>query len=301
MIFNTLLPHAKALTEKGLVGEDCFILHHCRVDIDSFRSDFEESCKKKKPKTKSTLPVLFHGRVEKTIPGRFQGNNAANVSKNTFQKTKKEKLPDEWFPWFASKNIMSLEDFIALMQRLNTASCESIFALFIKNGPLFTFELKNKTKNKKGVSSKLKRLEEIVEKSVYQVVTCKKPTLMVHSLLSLNALGEYAELFGEKVDGSLVQKELYRFCLLFWMLNESGSLKIISPQSSIKIGIEPKIIAAGNIGDVSTLPLMLDTDGYWLGQWKEPSADTHPIIKKFHFIINAGRTAMGWQRTSDPA
>jgi hypothetical protein len=278
MIFETLLPHAKVLTESNEVGESCFVLQCCRFGIESFKELFEKNLVQAKPKTKLALPILLIGQVEKTIPGRFQGSNTGNVSKNTFQKKKKDDLPAEWFPWLSSeKNRMSYNDFLSLLKTFNVASAEAVYELFTANGVLFTFKPVTKRKSDHEASI----LEDMVAKSVYQVVTCKKPTLAVHSALALNALNEKAELLDEERDPSLIRKELFKFCLLFWMLNQINSLKITDEKLEKGIRVEPKITPSGNIGDISALPLLLDAGGFYLGAHADQSASSPPIVKKF--------------------
>ncbi|MEA3435166.1 MAG: hypothetical protein U9R43_01780, partial [Thermodesulfobacteriota bacterium] len=230
------------------------------------------------PKTKLALPILLIGQVERTIPCRFQGSNTGNVSKNTFQKKKKGDLPAEWFPWLSSeKNRMSINNFLSLLKKFNDVSPAAVYELFTANGPLFTFE----PVKKKKTDQEINILEEMVKKSVYQVVTCNKPTLAVHSALALNALNEKAELLDEKRDPCLIRKELFKFCLLFWMLNHINSLKITDEKLEKDIRIESKIIASGNIGDISALPLLLDAGDFNLGTHTDQIVVSHPIVKKF--------------------
>lgn len=278
MIFETLLPHATVLTENNEVRESCFVLQSCCFGIELFKKSFGENLKQAKPKTKLALPILLIGQVEKTIPGRFQGSNTGNVSKNTFQKKKKGDLPVEWFPWLSSeKNRMSYNDFLSLLENFNDASPEAVYELFAANGPLFTFEPVKKRKSDQEVNI----LKKMVAKSVYQVVTCNKPTLAVHSILALNALNEKAELFGGKRAPSLIRKELFKFCLLFWILNQINSLRITDEKLEKDIRIEPKITASGNIGDISALPLLLDAEDFNLGAHANQIVVSHPIVKKF--------------------
>ncbi|MBW2605696.1 MAG: hypothetical protein JRE28_15545 [Deltaproteobacteria bacterium] len=283
MIFDTLLPHAKVLTENNEVGEPCFVLQSCHFGIELFKKSFVENFKQAKPKTKLDLPILLIGqKVEKIIPGRFQGSNTGNVSKNTFQKKKKDDLPAEWFPWLSSeKNRLSYNDFLSLLENFNDVSPEAVYELFTTNGVLFTFNPVTRKKTNDEASI----LEDMVSKSVYQVVTCKKPALAVHSVLALNALNEKAELLDEERDPSLIRKELLKFCLLFWMVNQVNSLKITDEKLEKDIRVEPKVIASGNIGDVSSLPLLLDAGGFNLGAHADHTASSHPIVKKFLSLI----------------
>lgn len=285
MIFNTLLPHANALIENNQVGEDCFLLDYCRFGVEQFRESFEQNSKQNNPKTKLNLPVIFFGKKVKALPGRFQGNNAANASKNTFQKKKsKDDMPEKWFPWLQpNKNSMHINDFLSLMQKFNIAEPEKVYELFTINGSLFTFQIQAKKKNE----NKANILENMVAGSVYQTVTCDKPTLAVHSTLALNGLNENAELFDEKKDESLIRKELFKFCLLFWMLNHISSLTIKSGELEKRqkpVKVEPKIIASGNTGDISALPLLLNTGNFHLGVHTEQAICFHPVVKKFFFL-----------------
>ncbi|MBW2111287.1 MAG: hypothetical protein JRH00_07605 [Deltaproteobacteria bacterium] len=279
MIFDTLLSHAKALTDNGEVGESCFLLRSCRFDVASFQESLGKNLYRKKPKKKLTLPIVLFGESEKAIPGRFQGNNSGNVSGNTFEKAKKmDAFPSQWFPWLsADKNILNIDDFISLLQDFNDASPESVYPLFTTNGPLFTFkpEKSGKSDNEADI------LERMVKGSVYQVVTCNKPTLAVHSVLALNALNEQAHLFGEKRDPKLIRKELFKFCLLFWMLNQMKSLRITGEKLEKGVRVEPRIVSSGNIGDISRLPLLLNAGAFYLGGHADQVTTSHPIVKKF--------------------
>ena len=183
MIFETLLPHAKALTESNQVGESCFVLKSCRFGIELFKKSFEENLKQAKPKTKLALPILLTGQVEKTIPGRFQGSNTGNVSKNTFQKKKKGDLPVEWFPWLSSeKNRMSYNDFLSLLENFNDASPEAVYELFTDNGPLFTFEpvKKKKTDNEAKILEKM-----VTNRFIRSLPATNRPWLFIPSWPSM--------------------------------------------------------------------------------------------------------------------
>lgn len=278
MIFNTLLRHANALAKENLLEEDCFILDRCFFGIEEFKELFEQNRMQDKPKTKLDLPVIFIGKIEKIIPGRFQRNNPANVAKDTFQKIKKkEDFPPEWFPWKFSKNKMSISDFVLFLKKFNDTSPENIYELFTSNGPLFTFtSVKNRP-----IDHEASNFEDMVANAVYQVVTCNKPTLAVHSVLALNALNERAGLIGEKRDPSLIRKELFKFCLLFWMLYRMQSLKILASEMIKAIRVEPKITVSGNTGDLSRLPILLDAGCFVLGVHTAKMASSHPIVDKF--------------------
>ncbi|MDM8539700.1 hypothetical protein QUF90_01295 [Desulfococcaceae bacterium HSG9] len=279
MIFDTLLAHAKMLTENGQVGEPCFLLRSCHFGITAFQEAFAHNLAQKKPKTKLFLPILLDGKIVQAAPGRFQGSNSGNASINTFRKIKKkDAFPVEWFPWLTSKNSLTeLNDFLALMQQFNDASPETVYELFIDTGPLFTFNPKKKKKSDNEASI----LEEMVAKSVYQIVTCNKPTLAVHSVLALNALNEKAELLGEKSDSDLIPKEWFKFCLLFWMLNQMKSLKISDEKLKKPVRVDPIITASGNIGDISALPLLLDAGDFCLGGYADQQSSSNPVIAKF--------------------
>ncbi|MBW2605926.1 MAG: hypothetical protein JRE28_16720 [Deltaproteobacteria bacterium] len=283
MIFETLLPHATVLTKNNQVGESCFVLQSCRFGMESFEESFEKNLAQAKPKTKLDLPILLIGRkVEKTIPGRFQGNKAGNVPNNTFGKKKKDDLPDGWFPWLSSeKNKMTYNDFLSLLQKFNDISPETVYELFKANGSLFTFEPAKKKKTDDVASI----LEKMVVNSTYQVVTCKKPALAVHSVLALNALNEKAELLDEDRDPCLIRKELFKFCLLFWMLKQIESLRITDEKSGKDIQVEPKITASGNIGDISSLPLLLDAGVFYMGAHTDQIVVSRPIVKKILSLI----------------
>jgi len=279
MIFDTLLSHATFITENNQVGESCYVLQCCRFGIEPFEESFKQNLALEKPKIKLDLPILLFGEIEKAIPGRFQGNNAGNASINTFRKIRRKgAFPAEWFPWLSSeKNRMSNNDFSLLLKKFNNVSPEDVYELFTANGSLFTFKPVKKRKSDDEVSG----LEEMVAKSVYQVVNCNKPTLAVHSVLALNALNEKAELFGEKRDPSLIRKELFKFCLLFWMLNQIKSLKISDEKSKKDIRVEPIITASGNIGDISALPLLLDAGIFCLGVHADHATSSNPVVEKF--------------------
>ena len=279
MIFETLLPHAKALTKNNEVGERCFIFQSCCFGTQAFKESFEENLKQSKPKTKLSLPILFLGKTEKAVPGRFQGSNTGNASINTFRKIrKKEDFPTEWFPWlWSEKGKISSNDFLSLLERLNNVSSHTVQGLFAENGPLFTFNQPKKSKLK----NEAQILEDMVAKSVFQVVTCNKPTLAVHSILALNALNEKAELFGKKKDPDLFGKELLKFCLLFWMCSHINSLRIIHKDLNKGIAVETNIVASENIGNISALPLLFDAGNFYLGSHTNKIVVQHPIVKRF--------------------
>lgn len=279
MIFDTLLPHATFMAASGQVEESCFVLQRCRFNLEAFKDAFEQNRLLAKPKTKLNLPILFDGQIENLAPGRFQGSNAGNASNNTFKKIrKKEAFPSEWFPWLLSpKNEMAWDEFEALIQRFNDTSPETIYELFTDGGPLFTFKPKKKKKTDKAGTL----LEQMAARSVYQVVTCRQPTLAVHSVLALNALNEKADLIGEKRDPELIPRELFKFCLLFWMLNQMKPLKITDDGIKKGVGIIPQYITLGNIGNIDQSPLLLNAGEFRLGAHTDQIRTSHPIVNKF--------------------
>lgn len=288
MIFDTLLPHAAFLTQNGQVGEKCFVLDHCRFGIEDFKQSFEQNIRQNKPKKKLNLPILLTGKIIKAVPGRFQGNNPGNVSSNTFKKIKKrDDFPKEWFPWLHSENgAMDLDGFLSLMKRFNAIPPESIYELFDIKGPLFTFPSQQDKKRASGGKTDdfPGALEGMVANSVYQPVKCKGPTLAVHSLLALNALNENGGMFGEAKDPALIRKELFKFALLFWMINQLGSLRITT-EAQAGFEVEAKTFAEGNIGDISNLPLLLDAGNFHLGVHTDQLDASHPVLKKFLQLI----------------
>jgi hypothetical protein len=288
MIFDTLLPHATFLTQNDQIGEKCFVLDHCRFGVDEFRQSFEQNIRQNKPKTKLNLPILLSGKIIRAVPGRFQGNNPGNVSSNTFKKKKKkDDFPEKWFPWLHSKNHgMDLGDFLSLMKSFNEIPPESIYQLFDAGGTLYTFDIPQDKKTASGrkTADLLGSLERMVAISVYQPVKCKGPTLAVHSLLALNALNESAGLFGETKDPALIRKELFKFALLFWMLNQIGSLRITT-DSRVGFEVEAKTFAEGNIDDISNLPLLLDAGHFHLGVHTDQIDASNPVLKKFMSLI----------------
>lgn len=274
MIFNTLYPHAKFFAEKNLVGQECFVFKECKFVVDEFRESFESNLKQSKPKKKLNLPVLFYGEGKKAVPGRYCLSGAANASAYTFKKLRsKSQYPQEWFPWLLSGNKMKIDDFIGFLQNFNESDPEKIKSLFTLDGPLFTFQPAD--------SDELFRM---VSKSVCQPVSCNSPRVSVHSILALNALNIKAELFGEKTDCELIPAHIFKFCLMFWMLDKMKH-QVYSEDNLQKVEVAMEIESAGTMGNISSLPLLIDIGHCWLGTHTDFIGSKHPIIRKFAELI----------------
>ncbi len=271
MIFNTLYPHARFLFEKNLVGQNCFVLKESKFVVDEFRESFESNLKQSSPKKKLNLPILFYGQVNKTIPARYCRSNVGNASNYTFKKVKEDnKYPEEWFPWFKTNNLMKIEDFVEMLLRFNEADSNDVKSLFASGGSLYTFD----------PVDDLQSLARMVSSSVCQPVLCNSPTCSVHSILALNTLNINAALFGETEDTGLIPAHVFKFCLMFWMLNKM-KIAVCSDQFSEKFDILMTVNAAGTFGNISSLPLLIDIGHCWLGMHTDFIDSDHPIIKKF--------------------
>lgn len=286
MIFETLRKHAEYLKKKNAISEVCFVLKSCRINKVAFSNNFLGNLYKEKPSKSVFLPILFVGKREKAIAGRFQGSNSGNASNNTFKKVRKpEMFPEDWFPWLTGKGVMDFGDFIALLDRFNdeigvARELENrIRSLFRPGGPLYTF-VETRKGSDVAVSQK-EMLGNQVSRSVYQVVTCNKPTLAVHSVLALNALAVNSHLY-DLVDGEQVPFELLKFSLLFWMLDEMKSLKLSHPDSDDTFGVVPQVNPVGNVGNIEKLPLLLDAGVFRIGE-KVGAEDTpsDSVIRRF--------------------
>jgi hypothetical protein len=261
LIFKTLQPHAEYLMARGAGTEQCFVVRSVKVDVQGFKENFEQNLGLSKPKAKVTLPILLIGKKLKAAAGRFQGNNPGNISANTFKKIRTASdFPKEWFPWLTLDNDMGFEEIIELFKRFNLSTGAEIQHLFESKAPLYTFQTNG------DALSNQSELERMVSKSVYQVVYGNKPTLAVHSILALNALAQNAALFEQTDPIKIENNDLYKFGLLFWMLNKMTSLKIPIAGNRSVCSVAPDIQAEGNIGNIERLPLLFDTGEFLMGK-----------------------------------